>query len=170
MAKNLLARTAESLHLQLTQRALDRELGTRFPHKAWSRFCQAGKWDATVARTGKGSLAVVGGTYTATDAPVEVLQPPGRGAVRLARTRPLPSPSCCAPSARPEKSPLPRRSSSTLPAAPRRHFDAREGHTYCMHLYLDYQDGQWPEVHTALFSPGTHDWERRASAWTRRVR
>ena len=28
-----------------------------------------------------------------------------------------------------------------------------------MHLYLDYQDGQWPEVHTVLFSPGAHDWE-----------
>ena len=41
-------------------------VGTRFPHKAWSRFCQGGKWDATVAHTGKGSLAVVGGTYTAT--------------------------------------------------------------------------------------------------------
>ena len=47
------------------------------------------------------------------------------------------------------------------PAARRRHFDAREGHAYCMHLYLDYQDGQWPEVHTALFSPGTHDWEEK---------
>ena len=66
VAKSILARTAEGLRLQLTQRALDRELGTRFPRKAWSRFCQAGKWDATVARTGKGSLAVVGGTYTAT--------------------------------------------------------------------------------------------------------
>ena len=66
VAKSILARTAEGLRLQLTQRELDRQLGTRFPHKAWSRFCQAGKWDATVARTGKGSLAVVGGTYTAT--------------------------------------------------------------------------------------------------------
>ncbi len=48
------------------------------------------------------------------------------------------------------------------PAARRRHFDAREGHVYCMHLYLDYQDGQWPEVHTVLFSPGTHDWEEKS--------
>ncbi|MHB8903238.1 MAG: hypothetical protein ACYC6Y_31135, partial [Thermoguttaceae bacterium] len=29
------------------------------------------------------------------------------------------------------------------------------------HLYLDYEDGQWPEVHTVLFSPGTHDWEEK---------
>jgi hypothetical protein len=48
------------------------------------------------------------------------------------------------------------------PAARRRHFDAREGHAYCMHLYLDRQDGQWPEVHTALFTPGTHDWEEKS--------
>jgi len=47
------------------------------------------------------------------------------------------------------------------PAARRRHFDAREGHTYCMHLYLDYQDGQWPEVHSVPFSAGTHDWEEK---------
>ena len=31
-----------------------------------------------------------------------------------------------------------------------------------MHLYLDYQDGQWPEVHTVPFSPGTHDWEEKS--------
>jgi len=27
---------------------------------------------------------------------------------------------------------------------------------------LDYQDGRWPEVHTVLFSPGTHDWEEKS--------
>ena len=43
----------------------------------------------------------------------------------------------------------------------RRHFDAREGHTYAMHLYLDYQDGAWPEVHTVAFSFDLHDWEER---------
>ena len=64
IATNLLRRTADSLRLQLTQRALDREMGIRFPHKAWSRFCQGGKWDAAVARSGKSSLAVAGGTYT----------------------------------------------------------------------------------------------------------
>jgi hypothetical protein len=48
------------------------------------------------------------------------------------------------------------------PAARRHHFSAREGHAYCLHLYLDYQDGQWPEVHTVLFSPGTHDWEEKS--------
>ena len=31
-----------------------------------------------------------------------------------------------------------------------------------MHLYLDYQDGRWPEVHTAPFSSGTHEWEEKS--------
>ena len=31
-----------------------------------------------------------------------------------------------------------------------------------MHLYLDYQNGQWPEVHSVCFSPGTHDWEQKS--------
>ena len=31
-----------------------------------------------------------------------------------------------------------------------------------MHLYLDYQDGNWPEVHTVSFSSGTHDWEKKS--------
>ncbi|MHB8897335.1 MAG: hypothetical protein ACYC6Y_01165, partial [Thermoguttaceae bacterium] len=66
VVRNLLARTAEKFRLQLVQRDLDRQLESRFPRKAWSRFCQGGKWDGAVARTGKGSLAVAGGSYTAT--------------------------------------------------------------------------------------------------------
>jgi hypothetical protein len=61
LARGILSRLADDLRLQLTQRALDRALGTRLPHKVWSRFCQPAKWDLTVAHTGKGSLAVVGG-------------------------------------------------------------------------------------------------------------
>jgi hypothetical protein len=30
-----------------------------------------------------------------------------------------------------------------------------------MHLYLDYQDGAWPEIHTVTFAKGTHEWEQR---------
>lgn len=161
LAKNILARIAEGLRLQLTQRALDRELGMRFPRKAWSRFCQAGKWDNTVARTGKGSLAVVGGTYTATMPQWKYFNRQGAAQfVSLYQTAPQPIVVRAFSKARDvsqsEKVAL------DTPAVRRRHFDAREGHTYCMHLYLDYQDGQWPEVHTAPFSPGTHDWEEKS--------
>ena len=161
VVKNILARTAEGLRLQLTQRAVDRALGTRFPHKAWSRFCQAGKWDATVARTGKRSLAVVGGTYTATMPQWKYFNRQGAAQfVSLGQTVPQPIVTRAFSKAREVAASEPVVLDTV--AARRRHFDAREGHAYCMHLYLDYQDGQWPEVHTVLFSPGTHDWEEKS--------
>ncbi len=161
VVKNILARTAEGLRLQLTQRALDRELGTAFPRKAWSRFCQAGKWDATVARTGRGSLAVVGGTYTATMPQWKYFNRQGASQfVSLNQT--APQPIVVRAFSRAREVATSEEVVLDTPAARRRHFDAREGHTYCMHLYLDYQDGQWPEVHTVLFSPGTHDWEEKS--------
>lgn len=160
VATNVLARAAEALRLQLTQRALDRQLGTRFPNKAWSRFCQAGKWDTAVARTGKGSLGVVGGTYTGPMPQWKYFNRQGAAQfVSLNQTAPQPVVLQAFSKAREvaasEKIVL------DTPAVRRRHFDAREGHTYCMHLYLDYQDGQWPEVHSVPFSPGTHDWEEK---------
>ncbi len=161
VAKNILARTAEGLRLQLTQRALDRELGTRFPHRAWSRFCQAGKWDATVARTGKGSLAVVGGTYTATMPQWKYFNRQG-AAQFVALNQTVPEPIVVRAFSKAQGVATSEEVVLDTPAARRRHFNAREGHAYCMHLYLDYQDGQWPEVNTVLFSPGTHDWEEKS--------
>ncbi|MCY2992219.1 MAG: hypothetical protein NTY19_30705 [Planctomycetota bacterium] len=160
VVKSILARTAEGLRLQLTQRALDRELGTAFPRKAWSRFCQAGKWDATVARTGRGSLAVVGGTYTATMPQWKYFNRQG-AAQFVSLNQTAPQPIVVRAFSRAREVATSEEVVLDTPAARRRHFDAREGHTYCMHIYLDYQDGQWPEVHTVLFSPGTHDWEEK---------
>jgi hypothetical protein len=161
VAKSILARIAEGLRVQLTQRALDRELGIRFPHKAWSRFCQAGKWDTAVARTGKSSLAVVGGTYTATMPQWKYFNRQGAAQlVSLNQTAPQPVVFRAFSKAR--EVAASEAVVLDIPAARRRHFDAREGHAYCMHLYLDYQDGQWPEVHTVRFSPGTHDWEEKS--------
>jgi len=161
VVKNILARVAESLRLQLTQRALDRELDIHFPQKAWAKFCRAGKWDTTVARSGKGSLAVKGGTWTdATPQWKYFNRQSAAQFVSLNQTSPQPivvsAFSKAQDVASSEKVVL------DTPAARRHHFDAREGHTYCMHLYLDYQDGQWPEVHSVPFSPGTHDWEEKS--------
>jgi len=161
VAKSILARIGEGLRLQLTQRALDRELGIRFPRKAWSRFCQPGRWDATVAHTGKGSLAVVGGTYTATMPQWKYFNRQGAAQfVSLSQT--VPQPIVLRAFSKAREVATSEEVVLDTPAARRRHFDAREGHTYCTHLYLDYQDGQWPEVHTVLFSPGTHDWEEKS--------
>ncbi len=161
VVKNLLARTADGLRLQLTQRALDRELGTRFPRKAWSRFCQAGQWDATVTHTGKGSLAVVGGTYTATMPQWKYFNRQG-AAQFVALNQTAHEPIVLRAFSKAREVAASEEVVLNTPAARRHHFSAREGHTYCMHLYLDYQDGQWPGVHTALFSPGTHDWEEKS--------
>ncbi len=161
VARNLLARAADGLGLQLAQRALDRDLGIGWPHKAWSWFCQAGQWDSTVARSGTGSLAVAGGQYTGPMPQWKYFNRQGAAQlVSLHQTTPQPivvrAQSKAVDVAASEEVEL------DTPAARRHHFDAREGHTYCLHLYLDYQDGQWPEVHTAYFSPGTHDWEERS--------
>lgn len=161
MVKNILARTAEGLRLQLTQRALDRKMGIRFPHKAWSRFCQAGKWDAAVARSGKSSLAVAGGTYTATMPQWKYFNRQG-AAQFLSLNQSAPQPILLRAFSKAREVAASEEVVLDTPAARRRHFDAREGHTYGMHLYLDYQDGQWPSVHTVLFSPGTHDWEEKS--------
>jgi hypothetical protein len=161
VVKSLLARTAEGLRLQLTQRALDRDLGTRFPHKAWSRFCQAGKWDTTVAHTGKGSLAVAGGTYTGTMPQWKYFNRQGAAQV-VSLSQIAPQPVVVRAFSKAQDVAASEKVVLDSPVARRRHFDTREGHAYCMHLYLDYQDGQWPEVHTVLFSPGTHDWEEKS--------
>jgi hypothetical protein len=161
VARNILARVAEGLRLQLTQRAADRRLGIRFPHKAWSWFCQAGKWDATVARSGRGSLALLGGTYAAPRPQWKYFNRQGAAQfVSLDQAVPRPIVARGFSKARDVAASEPI--VLDTPAARRRHFDAREGHTYAMHLYLDYQDGQWPEVHSVRFSPGTHGWEEKS--------
>jgi len=160
VVKSILARIAEGQRLQLAQRALDRQLGIRFPHKAWSRFCQAGRWDTTVARTGKGSLAVVGGTYTATMPQWKYFNRQG-AAQLVSLNQAVCQPIVARAFSKAREVPASEEIVLDTPATRRRHFDAREGRTYCMHLYLDYQDGQWPEVHTVRFSPGTHDWEEK---------
>jgi len=161
VAQSILARIAEGLRAELTQRAADRQLGIRFPHKAWSWFCQPGQWDATVARTGKGSLALLGGFYAAPRPQWKYFNRQGAAQfVSLNQTAPRPIVVRGFSKAREVAASEPV--VLDTPAARRRHFDTREGHTYAMHLYLDYQDGQWPEVHTVRFSPGTHDWEQQS--------
>ncbi len=169
VAKSILARIAEGLRLQLTQRALDRDLGIRFPHKAWSRFCQGGKWGTAVVRTGKGSLAVVGGTYAGPMPQWKYFNRQGVAQfVSLNQT--APRPIVVRAFSKAQDVPASEEVVLDTPDARRRHFDAREGHTYCMHLYLDYQDGRWPEVHTGDFRPALTTGRRRASVWSRPVR
>lgn len=161
VARSILARIAEGLRTQLTQRALDRELSIRLPRKVWSRFCQAGKWDTTVAHKGRASLAVVGGTYTATMPQWKYFNRQG-AAQFVSLNQTVAQPIVLRAFSKAQEVAASEQLVIDTPASRRHHFDAREGHAYCMHLYLDYQDGQWPEVHTVLFSPGSHDWEEKS--------
>lgn len=132
VVKNTLARVAESLRLQLTQRALDRELDIQFPLKAWAKFCRVGKWDTTVAGSGKGRLAVKGGIWTdATPQWKYFNRQSAAQFISLNQTSSQPIVVRAFSKARDVAS-----SEEVVldtPAARRRHFDAREGHTYCMH-------------------------------------
>jgi hypothetical protein len=161
LSKSLLERVAESLRSQLTQRALDRELKIHYPRKAWSRFCQAGKWDSTVANTGKGSLAVTGGTYTGSTPQWKYTNRQG-AAQFVTLNQKTPAPVIASAFSKSSEVISSDKIVLDTTTSRRRHFDARDGHTYCMHLYLDYQDGHWPEVHSVPFSAGTHDWEQKS--------
>lgn len=155
-----LRRIADLLNWQVVQRALDREFGVRATRKPWATFCQAGKWDGAMARTGAGSLNLAGGTYTGPMPRWKYYNRQGAAQfVSLDQTVAQPIRASCYSKAR--DIPAVETPKLDSPAARRQHFDAREGNTYCLHLYVDYQDGQWPEVHTVSFSSGTHDWEQK---------
>lgn len=158
LIRNVLSRIEDELKGQLAQRALDRELNMRFPSKAWENFCQGWTLDRKIAHTGSCSLRTEGGTYFLRIPRYSFSNRQGAAQfVPLNQTKPeritLKASSMAENVVRSECIDL-----NDL-AKRRDHFDAREGHLYCVHLYLDYQDGQWPEVHTAAFAPGTHGWE-----------
>ena len=160
LIRSVLSRSEEGLKSQLAQRALDRELKKNSPSKAWENFCQGWSLDRKVAHAGSCSLKTEGGTYFLKSPRYSFFNRQGAAQlVPLNQTKPdritLKASSMAENVVRSDcidLNDLSRR---------RDHFAAREGHLYCVHLYLDYQDGQWPEVHTAAFAPGTHGWEDR---------
>jgi hypothetical protein len=114
-----------------------------------------------VARTGQGSLAVLGGTYAAPRPQWKYFNRQG-AAQLVSLNQTTPRPIVLRGFSKARDVAASDQFVLDTPAARRRHFDDREGHTYCMHLYLDYQDGRWPDVHTVRFSSGTHDWEEKS--------
>jgi hypothetical protein len=160
LVKNILGRVAASLRLQLVQRGLDREMGIRFPFKAWSKFCQGGKWDTAVVHTGKGSFSVKGGTYTGSLPKWKYDNRQG-AAQFVTLNQSVPQPLTLRAYSKAEDVIASKTTDLNVLSERKKHFDARVGNLYCMHLYMDYQDGQWPEVHSVAFSPGSHDWEEK---------
>ncbi len=175
---NILLRVSESFESQLLQRQMDEKFGLGYsqksitvppiennsskadfdkPQKPWEPFCQGYVIDLKTKKSGKGSLRTDGNTYSVYSG--QWLYHNRQGAaqfVTLNQSEPVPlTLTAFSKSENVKKSEL----KAITETNRRNHLGERLGYYYAMHLYLDYQDGSWPEVHTFAFSPGTHDWE-----------
>ena len=160
IAKNLVARMETVLAQADRQKAL--EIATKVDplRKAWAPLCQGWTLDsgAHAARSGRSALATLGGKYDYTFKKWKYYNRQG-GAQFVALDQKVPTPVTVCAWSKAEAVP-----GSVLDAIGdrRAYFICRETNTYAMHVYLDYQDGHWPETHTVAFSDGTHDWEKRS--------
>jgi len=175
---NILSRVSKSFESQLLQRQMDKKLGRGYsqksitapptednsfkadfdkPLKPWEPFCQGYLVDLKIKRSGRGSLRADGNTYSMYNN--QWLYHNRQGAaqfVTLNQSEPVPlTLTAFSKSVNVKESEL----KAITETNRRDHLGERLGYYYAMHLYLDYQDGSWPEIHTFAFSPGTHDWE-----------
>lgn len=159
IARGLVARMSAVLKQAELQTALEKAVKFDPLRKAWAPLCQG--WSlatgTNASHSGRSAMAVMGGTYDYTFKKWKYDNRQGAAQfVSLDQKEPAPVTVCAW--SRAEGVPA-----STLVAIGNRreHFICRETNTYAMHVYLDYQDGRWPETHTAAFSAGTHGWEKR---------
>lgn len=162
IVKNILLRIEEIFNQQFVQRKMEKICGIAYPLKVWAPFCQGYNIDGKVARTGKFSLKAEGGVYTAFTPKWKYYNRQGAAQfVNLNQEKPetiiLRAYS---------KAENVRRSDLNHITDRRNYFKCRESYIYCVHLYIDYQDGEWPEIYTVSFSPGTHDWEEKTIKFT----
>lgn len=174
--ENILSRITEIFESQMLQRQMDDELGLGYtqktislppnsnkidfdkPLKPWEPFCKGYVIDLKTKKTGRGSLRADGSKYSLYNNLWDYHNRQGATQfVTLNQSKPVPlTLTAFSKSIGIQKSEL----KSITDINRRNHFGERLGYYYAMHLYLDYQDGSWPEVHTYAFSPGTHDWEK----------
>lgn len=155
IVKNIISRIKEIFKQQLIQRKMDREVGLGYPFKPWAPFCQGWELDGNISRSGKCSMQTIGGIWKQT----QWQYYKRRGAAQfvvLNQKEPIPIILSAY-----SKAQNVSRSDFNGITNRREHFNCREKYIYCLHLYLDYQDGQWPEIHTVSFSAGSHDWEKK---------
>lgn len=177
VAGNILLRVAGMFESQLLQRQMDEKFGPGYlqkklevraqdnlsksdfdkPLQPWEPFCQGYVIDLKTRKSGRGSLRTDGNTYSVYNGQWPYHNRQGAAQfVTLNQSEPTPlTLTAFSKSANVQKSEL----KAITETNRRDHFGERLGYYYAMHLYLDYQDGNWPEVHTFAFSPGTHDWE-----------
>ncbi len=177
VAGNILLRVDRMFESQLLQRQMDEKLGTGYtqkrvnvpaknnssksdfgkPVQPWEPFCQGYVIDLKTKKSGRGSLRADGDTYSVNGQwPYHNRQ----GAAQFV-TLNQPEPVSLTLTAFSKSRDVQKSELKAVTEMNRRdHFGERLGYYYAMHLYLDYEDGNWPEVHTFAFSPGTHDWEK----------
>lgn len=157
IARNLVARMESALVEQDRQKSMEDAVKFDPMLKIWAPFCQGWTPDQEVAKSGKASMKTLGGRYNNVSEKWKYHNRQGGAQFVDLNQR--------------EVAPITLKAWSKADAVPsspftaidkrREHFYCREGNIYAMHLYLDYQDGSWPEIHTVAFSAGTHDWEER---------
>lgn len=158
IAKNLVTRMLAMLDKQKQQLACDKIIEFDPAHKIWSLFCQNWTSDSSVARAGKSSMKLIGGKFQKINGKWKFFNRQGGAQfISLDQAKPLPITF----SAWSKADSIPASSLNSITDR-RKYFICREGNIYAMHLYLDYQDGNWPEIHTVAFSAGTYDWQKRS--------
>lgn len=179
VASNIFSRISKIFESQLLQRQMDEKFGIGYSQKAitmppiennnasladfdkplkpWEPFCQGYIIDLKTKKSGRGSLRTDGNIYSVYNGQWTYHNRQGAAQfVTLNQSQPVPlSLKAFSKSVNVKKSEL----KSITETNRRDHLGERLGYYYAMHLYLDYQDGNWPEIHTFAFSPGTHDWE-----------
>jgi len=159
IVRNLAGRMESLLAQEDVQKSLEADGSTFSPlRKAWAPFCQGWTLDSGAARSGRAGMKTVGGKYDYAFNKWKYDNRQG-GAQFVLLDQKAPSPITVCAWSKADRVPG---SAFTAIGNRREHFICRETNTYAMTVYLDYQDGQWPETHTVAFSAGTHDWEKRA--------
>jgi len=177
VAGNILLRVIGMFDSQLLQREMDEKFGLGYIQKSlsmptkdnssksdsdnllqpWEPFCQGYVIDHKTRKSGRRSLRTDGNTYSLYNGRWSYYNRQGAAQfVTLNQSEPASLIlTAYSKSENVQKSEL----TAITEINRRDHFGERLGYYYAMHLYLDYQDGNWPEVYTFAFTPGTHDWE-----------
>lgn len=173
---HMLKRISDLFESQLKQRKMDAELDVGYtqrkvtvpsndlsledfdkPIQPWAPFCQGYVIDLKTKRSGRGSLRTDGNTYSMYNN--QWAYHNRQGAAQFVTLNQL-KPTSLTLTAYSKCVDIKKSDLKNITDENRRdHFGERLGYYYAMRLYLDYQDGSWPEIHTYAFSPGTHEWE-----------
>ncbi len=160
IARNLVTRMESLFEQEDKQKKLEEGLKFDPLRKAWPSFCYGWSPDVSTGRSGRASMKVWGDEHFTANKKYRYHRRMG-GAQFISLDQKAASPITVSAWSKADAVPS---SPFTAIVNRREHFMCRETNTYVMHVYLDYQDGQWPETHTVAFSAGTHDWEQRTIA------